>query len=85
LASASNSYEKTHPMQKQYAVKVGLHDKQYLHAEIHAILKLRRMGGNPHRMVVSRFAKDGSPASAKPCPICSKAILDFGIKIVEHT
>ena len=45
------------------------HEKIYLHAEIEALVKLRDWG-RAYRIVVERYAKNGKPALAKPCPIC---------------
>jgi tRNA(Arg) A34 adenosine deaminase TadA len=84
LSIGKNSYVKTHPYQARCAEKVGLPDKQFLHAEIHAILRCRRLD-KAHKIVVTRFGKDGEEKVAKPCPICRGAIEASGIKIVEHT
>ncbi len=84
LSIGKNSYVKTHPLQHHHACKVGLPDKQFLHAEIHAISRCRNLE-RAHRIVVSRFDKQGKPKNAKPCPVCESAILAAGIKNVEHT
>ena len=83
LSVGFNSYTKTHPLQKWFAGLAGMNDKQYLHAEIDAILRAK--GSKIHRIVVERYGKDGHPRLAAPCPICQLAIAAFGIKIVEHT
>lgn len=78
-----NSYTQTHPLQAKYAREVNQPEKIYLHAEIACLL---RAGTKPiHKLVIERYWKDGSPALAKPCPICKKAIEDWGIKIIEYT
>lgn len=84
LSIGKNSYVKTHPYQAKCAERVGLPDKQFLHAEIHAILKCRKLE-KAHKIVVTRFGKDGEEKTAKPCPVCMSAIEAAGIKIVEHT
>lgn len=84
LSVGKNSYVKTHPLQNHYACKVGLPDKQFLHAEIHAIALCKNLK-KAHRIVVMRFDKNGEPKNAKPCPICESAIRAVGIKHVEHT
>ena len=84
LTTGENSYSCTHPLQAKYAVKVGLKDKVYLHAEISALSRLKRFH-KPHRIVVERYKDDGSPALAKPCPVCQEAINAYGIPIVEFT
>ena len=83
LSTAFNSYERTHPVQKYFATRVGLEDKQYLHAEIAAILKARTK--KIYRISVERYGKDGQPMLAKPCPICQEAIKAYGIQVVEYT
>ena len=84
LSVGKNSYVKTHPLQNKHACKVGLPEKQFLHAEIHAISRCKRLE-LAHRIVVSRFNKSGEPKTAKPCPVCISAIHAAGIKHVEHT
>ena len=83
LAAAFNSYTKTHPLQQYFARKVGHPHCEFLHAEIHAILKCK---GKPiYRISVERYDAQGLPANAQPCPICQEAIKAFDIKIVEYT
>lgn len=84
LSVGKNSYIKTHPLQNKHACKVGLPDKQFLHAEIHAISLCRSLQ-RAHRIVVTRFDARGEPKNAKPCPVCVSAIRAAGIKYVEHT
>lgn len=84
LSIGKNSYFKTHPLQHHHACKVGLPDKQFLHAEIHAIARCRHLE-RAHRIVVMRFDRSGEPRNAKPCPVCQSAIEAAGIKVVEHT
>lgn len=78
-----NSY-KTHPLAKKF----GRNDKSIcLHAEVDAILSCLRNGDTPEggKLYVSRVRKDGTPALAKPCEGCERAIVAFGIKEVEWT
>jgi tRNA(Arg) A34 adenosine deaminase TadA len=84
LAIGKNSYLKTHPYQAKMAHKCGMPEKQYLHAEISAIIKCRDLT-KAHRILVTRLNKHGEPALAKPCPVCQSAIDASGIKYVEHT
>ena len=84
LSIGQNSYVKTHPQQAHHAKKVGLPEKQFLHAEIAAIVKCRNLK-KAHKIFVSRWSSEGSPLLAKPCPICESAIKAAGIHIVEHT
>jgi len=84
LSVGKNSYVKTHPLQAKHAEKVGLPDKQFLHAEIHAITKCRDLI-KAHRIVVTRYDKKGQPLLAKPCPVCQSAIESVGIEVIEWT
>ena len=84
LSIGKNSYIKTHPLQAKHAEKVGLPDKQYLHAEIHAITRCRDLG-KAHRILITRFGSKGQPLLAKPCPVCQSAIKAAGIELIEHT
>lgn len=83
LAIGQNSYSKTHPTQKRHAVNVGEEHKEYLHAEISALVKIRN--GEPYKITVVRVGANGSLLNAKPCKICAAAIKEAGIKIIEHT
>lgn len=83
LSTGVNSYVKTHPRQKMHADKAGLHHKEFLHAEISSLVKLRH--GVPHKIRVERYGKSGQPLLAEPCPICKLAIKAAGIKFVEFT
>ena len=84
LSIGENSYVKTHPLQAAYAAKRGEPYKVFLHAEIDAIIKMKRMKG-AHKISIFRFNEQGKPVSAKPCHICQHAIEVAGIKVVEHT
>lgn len=78
LSFATNSYNKSHPIQSYFAAKVGLPNKIYLHAEIAALLKTK--GKNVYSIHVIRKDAKGNLANAKPCPICMEAIKAYGIK-----
>jgi tRNA(Arg) A34 adenosine deaminase TadA len=84
LSVGKNSYVKTHTLQAKHAKKVGLPDKQFMHAEIHAISKCKDLQ-KAHRIVVYRYGKRGQPLLAKPCLICQSAIESVGIEVVEWT
>lgn len=84
LSIGKNSYIKTHPYQAECARNVGLPEKQFLHAEIHAIVRCKQLH-RAHRIVITRFDSSGLPKTAKPCPVCVSAIEAAGIKYVEHT
>lgn len=84
LSIGQNSYVKTHPIQAKHAERVGTPYKQFLHAEIHAIIKCKQLD-RAHRIMISRYSRDGEPVLAKPCPVCMSAIKATNIKIIEHT
>lgn len=72
------------------AAKYGRHpDAIYPHAELNAIKTAlwRYKGINLSEMTlyVARVKKDGTPALAKPCTGCQRAIMEFGIGNVEWT
>jgi tRNA(Arg) A34 adenosine deaminase TadA len=83
LSCATNNYEKTHPLQKFFADKVGHHEKIYLHAEIAAILRAKDR--QIHHIRIFRYGANGKTLLAKPCPICIEAIKAFGIKEVTYS
>lgn len=84
LSIGYNSYIKTHTYQAKIAMQVGLPEKKYIHAEIDAILKLKHPE-RAHRILVTRFGASGEEVSAKPCPICQRAIQLANIQVIEHT
>lgn len=84
LSIGKNSYVKTHPMQAAYAVKAGLPEKQFLHAELAAIIKCKDLS-KAHSILVTRVSKSGNFANAKPCPICAMALKEAGIKNIRWT
>jgi tRNA(Arg) A34 adenosine deaminase TadA len=84
LSVGQNSYVKTHPLQAEHAIKVGLPERIFLHAEIHAIVRCRNLE-QAHRIFISRWNESGKSLLAKPCRICDSAIKAAGIKIVEYT
>ena len=84
ISVGQNSYVKTHPLQAKHAAEVGLPDKQFLHAEIHAIVRCKDLS-KAHKIFVSRWDKKGNPMLAKPCPVCMSAIETAGIELIEHT
>ena len=77
-----NNYTKTHPKQKLFAVLVGEPDKQYLHAEIAAIIKAKQP---IEELYVYRMNRSGDFLNAKPCAICQEAINISGIRAVYYS
>jgi deoxycytidylate deaminase len=80
-----NQY-KTHPYQKSTQEKINP-TKQYLHAEIHALIQaFKTPGWVPRRstMVVYRETRDGTPALSKPCEGCATALSCAGVGTVLY-
>ena len=84
ITQAVNQDTKTHPLQAKLADLVGLGEKIYLHAEIAALIRSRsevdtivvaRLGGHNHDEL----------RNAKPCPICSLALEQAGVKHIYYT
>lgn len=80
-----NSY-RTHPLQYKFS---GNSDQICTHAEIAALAKACRNGPyidlSEYTMYVARVLKDGTPALARPCPVCAGAISEFGVGNVVWT
>lgn len=72
---------KTHPIQAKYARRCNDDERVYLHAEIAALVKCR---AKPYAIFVVRMNRYGF-ANARPCPICTEAIREAGIKMVHYT
>lgn len=83
LAVGKNSYAKTHRLQAHYGNKAGNSSRIYLHAELDALIRGSKRGCI-HKLVVVRQGASGY-LLAKPCPSCELAILDYNVKITEHT
>jgi tRNA(Arg) A34 adenosine deaminase TadA len=77
---------KTDPLQKKYARN---HKSIAIHAEISAIknaLKKYPVSSlDGCSMAVARVFRDGSPALAKPCKGCARAIAAFGLSRIVWT
>lgn len=85
LSIGKNSYVKTHTLQAHYAKKVGQPDRQFLHAEIHALARCKSLK-SAHRIMVSRFGRGGEARLAKPCKICLTALQEMtSIRHIEWT
>jgi len=82
LSIGQNSYSKTHPYQARLARQAGHPERQYLHAEISALIKCR---GTPYKIRVERRNTHGELQLAKPCAVCELAIKEAGVKFVEYS
>ncbi len=83
IAVAYNNYRKTHPLQSHFAKLAGLPERQYLHAEIAALLRCKTK--QPYSIHVERYKRNGSPALAAPCPVCLQAIKAWKVQQITYT
>jgi deoxycytidylate deaminase len=87
LISLGFNQYKTHPRQV-LSQKNFNSTKQYLHAEIHAlILAANSKNFSPRHsdIYVYRQTRDGSPALAAPCDGCALALALAGVKKIYYT
>ena len=84
LSRGRNSYVKTHPVQKQLADKYEDGTRMFLHAEVHALLRLKR-NSKPHKIFVARYDNEGNHRNAKPCVMCENFIKSTGIREITYT
>jgi len=82
IATAVNLEQKSHPLQAKLAHKVGLPEKIYLHAEIHALIKAKE---DADCIIVARINNQGKLRNSKPCPICSLALESENITKICYT
>src|SRR6266478_6526269 len=83
LSTASNSYTRSHPLQKHFAKLSGNPERIYLHAELAALLKCGTK--QPHTISVVRIKKDGTTGLAKPCAAYQLALKHWGVKVINYT
>ena len=84
LGRGVNSYTRTHPLQKHFAVLAGMsEEKSFLHAELQAVLRSRDK--EIHTVFVARVLKDDTISLARPCAACMKALKAFGVEKVVYT
>lgn len=84
LTSAQNNYFRTHPIQAKFANKTHQPLRVFLHAEIAALVKLKK-GQIPDSIYIERRKKDGTPGLAAPCPVCRAAIAYWKIDKISYT
>lgn len=87
VLSVGFNRRKSHPIQKKYNVHRGCGDesKDYIHAEMAAIIKVHHKDLRGATIYVSRKNANGDRAMCRPCNACMKAILDAGIKKICYT
>ena len=82
LISTGFNKQKTHVRQAKWAFEVGQPLRQFLHAEIDALIKCRH--GDPYSIVIVRLTSKGL-AMAKPCAVCQRALLETHINKIYWT
>lgn len=73
---------KTHPTQAKWAIRAGLPEKIYLHAEMAALVRCKE---DADTIVVARVNRQGKLRNAKPCPICRLALEQAGVTQVCYS
>lgn len=84
VSEGANSYVKTHPVQKLYGAKMGNPRKEYLHAEICALIRAYRNGSDVKTIVVGRVGGTGKALPSKPCAVCQLALEEAGIENIIY-
>lgn len=77
-----NSYNKTHPHQAKFAIRLNKPDKVFLHAEISCMIKADK---KIETLIVTRLNRSKKCCMAEPCPVCKLAIKEAGIENVYYT
>jgi len=82
-----NQYDKTHPIQKEWACRLGMPEREFIHAEMACIIKAKNYGHtlNSNTLLILRLNGKGQLLPSKPCKICNEAIKYEGIENVIHT
>jgi tRNA(Arg) A34 adenosine deaminase TadA len=82
LATKTNTYTVSHPVQKHFAVLAGRPEAIFLHAEIATLIAAK---SDVHTLLIARIDTNGNPIKAAPCEICTIAIQRYGVKEIIHT
>ena len=90
LFAFSANEVKSHPLQKRMNIYRFPDDdscKHFLHAEVSALLKAKRMKKDLTHATLFVVRKDGNGnlAIARPCPACLKVIALLGIKTIIYS
>ena len=91
VLSVGYNITKTHPIQKTYNIERGydqnVKNNGQVHAEMMCIINTRYMDVDWSKvsLYIYREHKNHSPALAKPCPACERAIKERGISQVYYT
>lgn len=88
ILAVENNKTKSHPEQKRlnkYRYRPYDEDKNFLHAELAAILKVNREDLKNAIIYVYREDRNGYIANCYPCPACMAKIKEVGIKTIYYT
>lgn len=82
LSTAWNLPGKSHPIQAEYANKVGQPRRINLHAEILALIRAKE---DVHSIQVVRVGRSSlDPKPSLPCKICMGYIIDSGVREIYY-
>jgi tRNA(Arg) A34 adenosine deaminase TadA len=82
ISQSFNSMTKSHPMQYKYACTHGNREQIFLHAEVAALVRCRKV---PYALYVARIDACNRPAMARPCEICMEAIKKAHVRYIYFT
>lgn len=85
ISTGFNKKWHSHPKQKEYEKKAGIHKRSFIHAEIHALVRAARSNKIPYAIYVARVTGGGNIGLSRPCAVCTLAIKEAGIKEVKFT
>ena len=71
LAERGNSYHKSHPIQKKWAMAVFQPEREFLHAEVSAMIAALKTGKKIDKLCIGRVDKQGNRKNGKPCIVCA--------------
>ena len=83
IATKVNQYNKTHPLQKHFAVLAGEPYKEALHSEIACLIACKDIAID--KIVVVRYDASGNLKLAKPCKTCQVALTAYGVREVHYS
>ena len=71
LAERGNSYHKSHPIQKKWAMAVFQPEREFLHAEVSTLIAALKTGKKIDKLCIGRVDKQGNRKNGKPCIVCA--------------
>lgn len=83
IATRTNQYNKTHPLQKHFAILAGEPYKEALHSEIACLIACKDTPVD--KMVIIRYDASGRFKLAKPCKTCQTALKSYGVREVYYS